>query len=474
MAWRKTILTAERRGQLDPINGFPADPKPILPGLPKNCLAGDRGDNAYLPDLHGGCDDGRAAGEISISAVGLTNQPKQIILTVITSLNIGVMAAAGRLKGQGDQDAVNRCLKTSILISMSCAALMSALALVFDEKILFFCGADEVTVGPAIQYFRFLAVGNFFSSIGLTITAVQRGCGNTRISLYTNLTANLVNIVFNYLLIGGNLGFPALGVRGAGLATMLGNIVGFGIAVFSVWPKDNPLTVRGRCGLAEKSTIDFMRSVGGSSIVERLCLQIGMLMFVKIIASLGIAAMAAYTICQRFLNFTSSIGYGLNVGAGALAAQSLGAGEVEDAKRYSVCGIRIALATAAIFLLGMLVGMEFLIPLFTDAEAVQELCRYGVMAIALMAFLHIPQMVQAGVLRCAGDGAFIAKQALIGTAIIRPISAWFFGVLLAMGFNGIWWGMCADFALRLCFSTARFLHGKWCCPEKEQNGCPLL
>ena len=76
--------------------------------------------------------------------------------------------------------------------------------------------------------------GNFFYCIGLTITAAPRGVGNTRISMVTNIAANLVNLVFNALLINGLFFFPRLEVAGAAIATAIGNIVSFLIAVYSV------------------------------------------------------------------------------------------------------------------------------------------------------------------------------------------------------------------------------------------------
>ena len=68
--------------------------------------------------------------------------------------------------------------------------------------------------------------GIVFTVISLVINAAQRGAGNTKIAMRTNLTANAVNIVLNYLLIGGNLGFPSLGIVGAAWATVIGSAVG--------------------------------------------------------------------------------------------------------------------------------------------------------------------------------------------------------------------------------------------------------
>ena len=77
-------------------------------------------------------------------------------------------------------------------------------------------------------------VGMAFTSLGLVINAAQRGTGNTKISMRTNLTANVINVIFNYLLINGIWFFPRLEVKGAAIATLMGNVVSCLMSVYSV------------------------------------------------------------------------------------------------------------------------------------------------------------------------------------------------------------------------------------------------
>ena len=81
------------------------------------------------------------------------------------------------------------------------------------------CSGQPDTINDSILYFRIVVGGLIFKLIYLVINAALRGCGRTRITMISNLTACGVNIVFNYLLINGNLGFPAMKIAGAALAT---------------------------------------------------------------------------------------------------------------------------------------------------------------------------------------------------------------------------------------------------------------
>lgn len=105
----------------------------------------------------------------------------------------------------------------SVLIS----ALVCGLSFLFARPYIQFAGAQADTIDLAVQYFRIVIIGQFFGNIGMTINAAQRCAGNSKISMRTNLAANGINVIFNYLLIGGHFGFPRLEVAGAAIATVL-------------------------------------------------------------------------------------------------------------------------------------------------------------------------------------------------------------------------------------------------------------
>lgn len=165
-------------------------------------------------------------GPEAIAAVGITNQPKFILLAVIFSLNTGVTAVVARRKGQQDMLGANSCLRQAMIISLGLSALMSVVGAVFARPILLFAGAGADVIDDATIYFQILMTSIVFTSLSLTINAAQRGAGNTKISMRTNLTANVVNIIFNYLLINGVWIFPKMGVAGAAAATAIGNARG--------------------------------------------------------------------------------------------------------------------------------------------------------------------------------------------------------------------------------------------------------
>ncbi len=163
-------------------------------------------------------------GTVAVSAVGLTTQPRMIFYSVFFALNITVTAIVARRKGQNDKKGANDCLMQMLGLVGVLAVVLCGLAVLNAEALVKMAGAKEDTVGMATDYFKITMVGLIFTSVGMIINGAQRGSGNTKISMRTNLVANLTNIVFNVLLINGLWIFPEWGVIGAAVATLIGNV----------------------------------------------------------------------------------------------------------------------------------------------------------------------------------------------------------------------------------------------------------
>ena len=105
---------------------------------------------------------------------------------------MAVSALVARRRGQDDPEKANRVLVQSILITLGLTAIISAAAFVFAEPILRLAGSAPDTHEDAVAYFRIITAGMVFNTLTMVINAAQRGAGNTRIAMKTNIVANLV------------------------------------------------------------------------------------------------------------------------------------------------------------------------------------------------------------------------------------------------------------------------------------------
>ena len=132
----------------------------------------------------------------AISAVGLATQPKFIILILGQSMCVGTTAVIARRKGEEDQKGANNCLRQSMIITTVLGSIMLALGFFFAEPMMKFVGAKPDTLEMSVTYFKVISLAMVFNYLSLCICAALKAIGETKVTLITNMTANIVNVVF--------------------------------------------------------------------------------------------------------------------------------------------------------------------------------------------------------------------------------------------------------------------------------------
>lgn len=401
-------------------------------------------------------------GAEAIAAVGLTNQPKFVLLAMIFSLNVGVTAIVARRKGAEDFKGANSCLKQSIILSFIISLIMAISGYIFANEIMLFAGAGEDVINDSVAYYKILMVSIVFTSLSLTINAAQRGVGNTKISMRTNVVANIVNLIFNYFLINGVWIFPRLEVRGAAIATTLGSIVGFLMSVFSVYYNTRILDLRGKGNWKfDKATMKAFLSISGSSVVEQVFMRIGFFSFAIIVAALGTIAFATHQICMNVINLSFCFGDGLSAAAASLVGQNLGARRPDKAKIYGKTGQRMTFIVSTVLFFVFILARKQIIMLFNSEEHIVSLGGMIMIIIAFTTHAQTSQTVYNGCLRGAGDTKFVALISFISIALIRPGLAWILCFPANLGLKGAWIALFADQTMRYILGKKRFDSGKW-------------
>jgi len=405
-------------------------------------------------------------GNEAIAAVGLTVQPKFIGLTLFFGINVAVSALVARRKGEQQREKANEILVTASIITLVLCAVISVLFTVFASPMMSWAGSDASTHQGAVDYFQIIMAGTVFNVITMVINAAQRGSGNTRLSMVTNLTSSVVNVLFNYLLIEGNLGFPAWGIRGAAIATVLGTVVSAGMAIFSLFRASSyvsiPLIRRMRIRFSAVSWRQIWR-IASSSSLENIAARIGFLATAWVAAPvrLGADVFAAHNIGMQLLSLGFSFADGMQVAAIALSGESLGAGQKEAARKYATICQRIGLAISLMLSVALIFGGRAFFGFFSQDEHVMELgvkiCRY----MTVIILLQISQIIFSGCLRAAGDVRYVLMAATVSIAIIRTVVTVVLVFVFKLGLDGVWIGILADQFTRFMLVSTRFRKGDW-------------
>lgn len=403
-------------------------------------------------------------GSYAVAAVGLTTQPKFIGLALFFALNVAISALVARRRGEEKPDEANQILSTAIVFIIAAAVLLSVLFVVLASPIIHMCGSTPETHASAVAYFQIIMGGMIFNCIQMGINSAQRGAGNTKITMRTNVTSNTVNIIFNYLLINGHLGFPALGIHGAALATVLGTVVACIMSIFSILRPEGfislPYIIKNRVLPAADAFVHLIK-VGYSVFFEQLLMRIGFMLTAIMAAKQGTDAMAAHQVGMNIMGLSFSFGDGLQAAAVALIGRSLGAGDENLAKEYGrICRMFGGIISAFLAIV-YFAGAAPLMHLFFAEEHIVAIGVNIMRVIIFVVIFQVSQVVYMGCLRGAGDTFYTAVASTISVTLIRTIGSIVGGYVLGFGIVGIWLGVLADQISRFLFASTRFKKGKW-------------
>jgi len=403
-------------------------------------------------------------GSYAIAAVGLVGQPRMLILSIFTAVSIGVTAIVARSKGAENREDANLCLVQALGLSLLLSAVVAFIAHMAAVPLMYLAGAAEDTVGPASSYFRTICLALPFQAFSLTVSAAQRGIGQTKLTLKINLTANIVNIFLNFLLIEGRFGLPRLEVTGSAVGILVGQFCGFILALQSILKKDAYLTLLIKKAGFLKPDLPMLKNIGhisGGAMLEQLAQRFGFIIFARLVADLGTDVFAAHQIGMQMMSITFTFGDGLSVASTALVGQNIGKKRPDLSIVYGKISQRFA-SCASCVMFSMILGLRhWFVRLFSDDPFILALSASVIAIQAFFQFIQTSQVVMGGSLRGSGDTKFVAATMLFTVGIIRPGISYLLIYPAKMGIYGAWAGMGVDMTLRLVLLMRRFSTGKW-------------
>jgi putative MATE family efflux protein len=277
------------------------------------------------------------------------------------------------------------------------------------------------------------------------------------------LASNGLNILLNGILIFGWVGFPALGVRGAALATQIAlGFQGF-MTLALLLSRRSPISISlGDLARVSRESVGRFVRVTWPAVVEPLVLRSGFMIYVKFITGLGEHALAAHRSAVAIESLSFMPGYGVGVATSAIVGQYLGARRPEAAEY----GFRQAawmgtLMMSAIGLLLFFIPHLLLWPFAPDPAEVQSLAEQVLRISALEQPFMGLALILAGALRGAGDTRSPVGVGFIGVWLVRVPCTYLLAHTLGMGLTGVWITMILDWAVQTVLFARIFRLGKW-------------
>lgn len=406
-------------------------------------------------------------GTNALAGVTISQQPVFMALVVAMGLNAGVTAIVARRFGEKDQEGAKKVIRQSLVMSLIASLVLMVLFMLIAEPFLIITGAKEETLPISVRYLRIVLLSLPFNYIRLTICAAFRASGNTKVSLITNVSANLVNLFLNYCLIMGNLGFPRLEADGAAIATSIGNFVAFVITICIFrFKKSFIQTKLSDDWRMDKETTKNIINVSSNASVEQLFMRLGFYILAVMINNLGTEAVAINAIVQGTISLAFSVTDGFAIGASALVGKSLGEEDVPKAFAYGRLSQITSFILGGMMITLIIIFRHEVVSMFASEEDKTSIVVMEKAAEVLIfaVFAIVPQSLQwvtTNCLRGAGDVKFTAKTAVFSVAIIRPLFTFICCYVFTFGVLGAWIGTFIDQTIRLTINNNRFIKLKW-------------
>ena len=403
---------------------------------------------------------------LAISAAGLADRVIHLTWGIFAAIGTGSTVMVARSIGAGNREQANRFASQALVLTAILFTVLAAVLLLFPDQLIHMLynrdnKMDAELIVMANAYLRRIALGVPFMAINQVVSALMRGAGNTKVTLVTNTTANIVNAGLGYVLIYGRFGLPSMGLSGAGTASVISQGTGALIALIIFFYVQKSIRVSRRWFRLKWAPVKDVFVIGVPHAFEMLLMQFGQIALAGLIGSMGAVELAAHTqgITAESISYMPAMGFG--IAATTLVGMSIGVGSVRLSQRYIRILVKWNLIITA-FTASILIFMPRQV--FSLISNNQEVIALGATYLLIMGFCQFPQQltgVLAGALLGGGDSKATLVNSLIGLWIVRIPLSYLFARAFGWGIVSIWAAMAVDLVVRFILTITRYYKGKW-------------
>lgn len=395
---------------------------------------------------------------LAIGAIGLSNILFRISWSLFRGLGVGASAFVARNFGAQDKRKISSVTEQGIVVVILLSIIFQQLLYWKASEILSIFNSSAELLESASMYLKIISWSLPLASIVLFTAGVLQGMGNAKTPMIIVSLLNIVNIIFSYLLIFGNFGFPELGLRGAGYAYNIAHIIAATLSLFFLFKTNLKLkegSEKEKGGFRKEEIVSLMK-YGIPTSFEMAFYQVSAIFITRAILNYGETAYAAYQLGLQAESVSYMPAAGLAIATTAFVGQSLGSNDKKLGKLYlnellkfSIIITTIAGGALALFPRLIMRGL-------TDDPQVISI---GAVYLIVMGFSQLPQNLS-GLYNGALRGSGYPNAPMINTGIgiwcIRIPLIILLSNYSDVGILWIWLSMALDLFFRFVFSYFSF------------------
>ncbi|WP_347559713.1 MATE family efflux transporter [Clostridium amazonitimonense] len=361
-------------------------------------------------------------GEVELASVGIANQYYFLFSLIAMGISSGCSVLIAQLWGKKDEENIRKVLGIGLISGILVTFIFTIIAAISPESIMSIFNKDKNVIAIGSEYLRIVCISYIFTTITFNFSSASRSIENTLLPMIASLVGLITNGVLNYILIFGKLGFTAMGVKGAALATLMARILECVVLLSYIYISKGILAGRIKDFIgASKKLISSVYYIVIPVVLNEACWGLGNITYAIIYGRIGTKASAAIQICTTVLNLFMIITFGLANASVVVVGKEIGAGNEENGKLYARRLCMISLGVGMLLSVVLFATTPLILSVFNVSGEVTKDAKYILYIYALFMMIKVYNaMVIVGILRGGGDAKF--------GVIVQGITLWLIGI----------------------------------------------
>jgi len=392
----------------------------------------------------------------ALGAVAVANVWFFAITTIAIGCSLALDPIISQAKGAGDETGIALGLQRGLLVAAG-LCLPTVLGLAAGEPVLKAAGQTPTLVPLAGEYLLWILPGVLPHLAFLSTRQALQALGIVRPVLLVILTTNLLNAGLNWILIFGHLGAPALGIRGAALATTASRWAMCLGLVMATWPRLRRYLLPVRAEIWEAGPLRRLLGIG-IPVGFQLLAEYGVFGLVGLLLGrVGSVAVAGHQIALNFAALTFMVPLGIGAAAAVIVGRAVGARDPEGARRVATAAVVTGAGFMIVTALLLVSFPRGLAAWYSPDEPVIAMAASLLPLAGLFQVFDGTQAVAMGVLRGLGDAKAPVVINVLGYYVIGLPIGLVLGFREGLGGQGLWWGLVVGLAVVAALLIGRVL-----------------
>ena len=408
-------------------------------------------------------------GEEYLAAATMAATPMFIFMIFTFGVQSGAGILVSQYWGKGNIGAINRVLGVGLYFSVIVTFAAALVVAIFPQPILNLVTVDKSLVEIGAPYARIVGFSQALNAISMIYISCQRSMENARIGVIVLSISSVFNIVMNWMLIFGKFGFPALGMQGAALATLLSRVLE--VIIISVYAYRNKQLPLKLALLLKPGMIIFKDFIKYSLpvLLNEALYGFGAMLYPIILGHMAGAQqiLAAYSVAGNLERLFAAVVFASGSATAVIIGREIGAGRMDRvvsvAKSLIMLGVMLGLCSGGLLLLACFVVLEpYIYPLFE--LSVSAASNATVMLIILACAIPIRTVgftMGIGILRGGGDVKALMYIDVGSLYLISVPMAAISGLVLNAGIAIVYSSILAEEVIKSFLLTIRVRSKKW-------------